>query len=374
MNFDYKDFFKRIYAKMFDSDMLSQAAQVAFYFTFALFPLLLLTISIFGIVLSNSDDLRAELFVYLRQVMPGTAFSLVQTTLEEVAANSGGGKLTFGLLASIWSASAGIDSLRSALDTVYNLKETRPYWKTKLIAIALTVGIGILVLIAIGLIFYGSQLLTFVLPIESSLLLKILGFAIVFVVLMLAFALIYNFLPNHNPFTWKWITPGAFAGIILWLILSGAFRLYLHYFDSYAKTYGSLGAVIVLLLWLYLTALVILIGGAINSILDENSGVAKDATDPAMVASEKKTANASLADAMQKQPGDEVKDTSEDSKKSSAKKAGTSGKADSENSAKSPAREDAEKEKVGTEEKSYGKMVAGGILGGLIAYFSKKKK
>ena len=372
MSFDYKDFFKRIYAKMFDSDMLSQAAQVGFYFTFALFPLLLLTISIFGIVLSNSDDLRAELFVYLRQVMPGTAFALVQTTLEEVAANTGGGKLTFGLLATIWSASAGIDSLRSALDGVYNLKETRSYWKTRLLSIVLTLGIGALILIAVGLIFYGSQLLTFVLPIESPLLLKILGFVIVFVVLMLAFALIYNFLPNHNPFSWKWITPGAFAGILLWLLLSGAFRLYLHYFDSYAKTYGSLGAVIVLLLWLYLTALVILIGGAINAILDENSGVAKAAIDPAQVRSEKITANASLGDALQKQPGALVEKTSNDSKKSSSGKstasapqrAQTSGDSKSESAAKS----------THVEEKSDGKMVAGGILGGLIAYFSKKKK
>jgi membrane protein len=370
MTFDYKDFFKRIYAKMFDSDMLSQAAQVAFYFTFALFPLLLLTISIFGILLSNSDDLRAELFVYLRQVMPGTAFALVQTTLEEVAANTGGGKLTFGLLATIWSASAGIDSLRSALDGVYNLKETRPYWKTRLLSIVLTLGIGILVLIAVGLIFYGSQLLTFVLPIQSPLLLQILGFATVFVVLVLAFALIYNFLPNHNPFSWKWITPGAFTGIILWLILSGAFRLYLHFFDTYAKTYGSLGAVIVLLLWLYLTALVILIGGSINSILDENSGVAKAATDPAQVKSEKKTANASLGDALQKQPNAEVENTSAYSKKSSVKKAKTSADAKSESAEQSPAQE----EVIAVEEKSYGKMIAGGILGGLIAYFSKKKK
>ncbi|MBA2620105.1 MAG: YihY/virulence factor BrkB family protein [Acidobacteria bacterium] len=371
MNFDYKDFFKRIYAKMFDSDMLSQSAQVAFYFTFALFPLLLLIISIFGILLSNSDDLRAELFVYLRQVMPGTAFALVQTTLEEVATNTGGGKLTFGLLATIWSASAGIDSLRSALDGVYNLKETRSYWKTRLLSIVLTLGIGVLILIAVGLIFYGSQLLTFVLPIESPLLLKILGFATVFVVLVLAFALIYNFLPNHNPFSWKWITPGAFTGIILWLILSGAFRLYLHFFDTYAKTYGSLGAVIVLLLWLYLTALVILIGGAINSILDENTGVSKAATDPAQVKSEQKTANSSLGDALQKLPNAEVEDTSDNSKKSSAKKAKTSTGAKSESDEQSPPQE---VEVVVVEEKSYGKMIAGGILGGLIAYFSKKKK
>ena len=82
--------------------------------------------------------------------------------------------------------------------------------------------------------------------------------------LLLAFAILYNFAPNHDAFEWKWLSPGAVIGVVLWIILTGAFRLYLRYFDSYAATYGSLGAVIILMLWLYLTALVILIGGAIN--------------------------------------------------------------------------------------------------------------
>lgn len=363
MNLDYKDFFKHLYAKFFDNNVMSRAAEVAFYFSFALFPLLLFVTSLFGIVLNKQDDLRAELFNYLRQVMPGSAYALVQTTLNEVAAGSSGGKLTFGLLVALWSSSAGIDGLRSALDGVYNLNETRPWWKTKLISLALTLGIGVFVLIALGLVFYGSQLLTLVLPIQSPLLLKILGFAIVFVVLILTFGLIYNFLPNHHPFSWKWISPGAFAGMILWLILSGGFRLYLHYFDTYSKTYGSLGAMIVLLLWLYLTALVILIGGAINAILDEKSGIVKSATDPKQVKSEEKTANAGIADAMQKQPGTDVVKTSTDGKNSTSAKPKVSENSNRENTESSLA-----------EEKSYGKMIAGGFLGVIISYFSKKKK
>jgi membrane protein len=285
-NFSAKDFFVRLYKKINDDDILGNAAQVAFYFSFALFPLLLFLISLFGIILTKADEMRAELFLYLGQIMPGAAYELVQTTLDEVAENSSGGKLTIGILITLWSASAGIDNLRGALNEVYNLKETRSWWKTKLLALLLTLGVGLLAFTALGLIFYGTQLLDYALPVDSPYLLKPLEWITILIVLLLTFALLYNFAPNHDPLDWKWVTPGAIISIILWLLVSNAFRLYLQYFDSYAKTYGSLGAVIILLLWLYLTALVILIGGAINAIFDEETGVEKENEDPKQVEEE----------------------------------------------------------------------------------------
>lgn len=287
MIFDYVDFFKRLWAKISDDDIIGNAAQVAFYFTFALFPLLLFLMSLFGLILSNKEDLQIELFQYLQQVMPGSAFDLVKTTLEEVTSESSGGTLTIGILITLWAASAGIDNLRGTLNEVYNLKETRPWWQAKLTALLLTLGVGVLILVALSLIFYGTQLLTYILPFDSPVILKILGWLTILAVMLLAFALLYNFAPNHAPFEWKWITPGAIAAIVLWILFSVVFQIYLRYFDTYAKTYGSLGAVIILLLWLYLTAFVILVGGAINAILDENSGVKKEATDPKQVKEEK---------------------------------------------------------------------------------------
>ena len=287
MNFDYKDFFKRLYAKISDDDIIGNAAQVAFYFSFALFPLLLFLMSLLGFILNNKEDLQMELFLYLQQVMPASAFELVKTTLVEVTDSSSGGKLTFGILITLWSASAGIDNLRGTLNEVYNLKETRSWLKAKLTSLFLTLSVGILILVALSFIFYGSQLLAWILPFDSPFVLRVLGILTILILLMLAFALLYNFAPNHAPTQWKWITPGAISAIVLWLIFSGAFRLYLQYFDSYAKTYGSLGAMIILLLWLYLSALVILIGGAINAILDEKSGIKKEAEDPKQVTEEK---------------------------------------------------------------------------------------
>lgn len=274
---DWKDFFSRFYTKAInEEDLTGSAAQVAFYFAFALFPLLLFLISLFGIVLESAEDLRSEMFFYLRQVMPGSAFDLVQETIHEVTENSSGGKLTFGILAALYSASAGIDSIRIALNGVYNLTETRPWWKTKLSSILLTLSLGILVTIALGIIFYGGKFVTTVLgwvnlPISSPFILGILQGIIIIITLVSIFAFLYNWLPNHKEHKWVWVTPGAIISIVLWVLFSYGFSLYLSYFDTYNKTYGSLGAVIILMLWLLLTALVILIGGTINAVMQEFS-------------------------------------------------------------------------------------------------------
>ncbi len=274
--FKFKNFFKLLYAKYLEEDILSSAAQVAFYFTFALFPLLLFLLSLLGMVLGSAEDLRNELFYYLRQVMPYSAYELVQTTIQQVTENSSGGKLTIGFFIALWSASAGIDSIRIALNSVFNLNETRSWWHTKLISLLQTLAIAILASTALGFVFYGWKfaslaLKTLNLPIPSPIILVIIQIISVLILLMLVFALIYNFSPNYKANKWVWVTPGAATGIILWVFLSEGFRLYLHFFDSYNKTYGSLGAVIILLLWLYLTALVILVGGLMNATLQEMS-------------------------------------------------------------------------------------------------------
>lgn len=274
---NYKEFVKKVYEKAMDEDITTNAAQVAFYFIFALFPLLLFLLTVIGMILGAAEDIKKELFAYLQQIIPASAVGLIEETLNEVTEGGSGGKLTFGALVALWSASAGIDNIRIALNDVYDLKETRPWWKYKLTSVLMTLGIALLIFFALGIIFYGAQFINLLLtpiglPINSPIIINIFSFAVVGIALILCFALIYSFAPNHTPFTFTWITPGAITAIILWLVFSFGFRLYLGYFDSYAKTYGSLGAMIILLLWLYLTALVILIGGVINAVSNELSG------------------------------------------------------------------------------------------------------
>lgn len=269
-------FLKLLYQKSFEEDIFSRAAQVAFYFSFSLFPLLFFLVSLFGLVLESTAELKTELYQYLQQLMPITAFDLVQKTVDEIVENSSSGKLTIGILVAIWSSSAGMDSIRIALNSVYGLKEKRSWWTTKLLAIIMTLSLASLSAIVLGIVFYGWQLVQIGLnavnlPISSPFILVVIQWITILLVMLFACELIYNFIPSFEKTRWKWITPGSIVAIILWLLLTNGFRLYLQYFNTYNKTYGSLGAVIILMLWLYLTALVILIGGAINSILEEIS-------------------------------------------------------------------------------------------------------
>jgi membrane protein len=271
---DWKAFFRSLYNKITETDVFNHSAQVAFYFSFAFFPLLLFLVSLFGLVLNSTDNLRAELYQYLAQIMPSSAYDLVQKTMDEIIQNSTTGKVTLGLFVTLWSASAGVDSLRDSLNDVYEESEKRPWWHTKLLSVVLTFLFILLLAIALGTATVGWQLLetavgVFGYQISSPWVLSVLQWSVIAFVMVFATAVVYSWLPSFKEFKWVWISPGAVVAIILWVILTSGFRVYLQYFNSYNKTYGSLGAVIILMLWMYLTGMALLIGGAINSVLTE---------------------------------------------------------------------------------------------------------
>ena len=272
--FQFKKFFSELYDKAFDTDVFNHSAQVAFYFSFSFFPLLLFLMSVFGLILESTDTLRQELFIYLAQIMPGSAYDLVQKTLDEIVETGTGGKLTLGLAVTLWSASAGVDSLRSSLNAVYELKEGRSWWHTKLQSLVMTLLFILLIAVAVAGVTSGwkavqSLLGGLGLEITSPLILVSIQWGAIIVIMMFATGVIYSWLPCFKKFKWVWISSGALVAIILWIALTAGFRVYLQFFNTYNKAYGSLGAVIILMLWMYLTAMAILIGGAINSVLTE---------------------------------------------------------------------------------------------------------
>lgn len=274
LEFQWRTFFSKLYFRATDTNIFSHAAQVAFYFTFAIFPLLYFLVSLFGLLLESSHGLRDELYTYLRQVMPLSVFDLVRKTVDEIVANSSGGKATLGLLVTVWSASAGVDAMRTSLNAVYDLKETRWWWKTKLHSLLLTLAVTILAGVALAIVFYGWQLVQYGLgmigmEVTSPLIMVSIQWISILIVMLLVCEIIYNLLPDFGRFRWIWITPGSIVAIVLWVILTTGFRTYLGYFNSYNKAYGSLGAVMIMMLWLYLTASALLIGGAINSVVRE---------------------------------------------------------------------------------------------------------
>jgi membrane protein len=262
----------KLYEKAIEDDIFSSTAQVAFYFSFSIFPLLLFAIGLFGIFLDldTNGQFKQNLYSYLFQIMPFSAYELVKTTVEEASNNSTSGKVTLGLFIALWSASAGVDTLRISLNRVYKFNETRSWWFTRLLSVIFTIVLTLLIGLALSLVFYGSKLLENAgLPENSHYLTNFVQWVIVLVLLLIIFELLYNVLPDRKPFRWFWITPGAIVGIILWLLLSNGLKTYLQYYNTYDRIYGSIGAVIILMLWLYLTAMVILIGGMINAILRE---------------------------------------------------------------------------------------------------------
>jgi membrane protein len=272
----WSDFFKRVWSDIGNDDIFGRAAQLSYYFLLALFPLLLFLTSTIGLVMGAGTGLRHSLFNYLSQVLPASASSLVSTTMFEVSESSGGGKVSFGILAALWAASAGMGAVSESLNAAYHVKETRPWWKQRLTAVGLTIALSLLIISALVLVLYGGKIADFLAAtygFGGTFVIgwKVLQWPIVLAFLLVGFALIYYWAPDLADQDWKWVTPGSAVAVGLWLLVSFGFRLYLHYFDSYSKTYGSLGAVIVLMLWFYFTGAAILIGGEVNSDLEDEA-------------------------------------------------------------------------------------------------------
>ncbi|HZQ23491.1 MAG TPA: YihY/virulence factor BrkB family protein [Terriglobales bacterium] len=265
-----RDLAKRVWQQINEDNVLGRASELAYNFLLSIFPLLLFLLALFGLFASRGTELKSNLFFHLSQVLPPAAYQLVTKTITEVANNTGSGKLTFGLLFALWSASGGMTTMISVLDEAYGVRESRSWIKVHLVAIGLTIAISVLVLAALAIVLLGGWLAPFLgakfgMGPVFVVGWKILQYVAALCFIILSFALIYYFAPDVREQHWYWITPGSVVGVGLWILASFAMRMYLHFFNSYSRTYGSLGAVIILLLWFYVTGLAFLIGGETNS-------------------------------------------------------------------------------------------------------------
>ncbi|MCA1629315.1 MAG: YihY/virulence factor BrkB family protein [Acidobacteria bacterium] len=266
----WKELAQRVWREVGEDDIFGNAAKLSYYFLLALFPLLLFLTTLLGYLADAGSELRNEMIRILAAVIPADASSLIFKTVNEVEEHAGGGKLSFGVIATLWAASNGMTAITDALNVAYEVKETRPWWKSRLVALALTVILSVLIMTALLLVLFGGKIAKWVAASYSFgsvfvMTWSVVQWAFVLAFVLLAFALIYYFAPDVRVRRWQWITPGTVTAVVLWLLVSFAFRLYLHFFNSYSATYGALGAVIILMLWFYLTGAAILIGGEINS-------------------------------------------------------------------------------------------------------------
>jgi membrane protein len=253
-------------------DVFGHAAQLSYYFVLALFPLLIFLSTLLGYFFASQPGLYFRLIDYLGQVMPQPAFDLMRATFDEITRTAGGGKLTFGLALALWTASSGMEAIIESLNVAYAVSELRPRWKRRLVAIGLTVALGALVATALFLILASGAVARAVgrySPLlerigEWS---KIAQWGIGLCFLLLALSLIFRFAPNLRRPRWEANLPGAVLALIFWILASAGLRFYLSAFDSFNRAYGSLGAVILLLVWLYVSGAAILIGGELNSVI-----------------------------------------------------------------------------------------------------------
>jgi membrane protein len=260
----------KVFHGISEDDLLSRASGLAFDLVLALFPLMLFLLALFGLFASRGSQLLDNLLSYVSDFLPPAASQLFDGVVDELASHSGGGKLTFGIVAGLWVASGGMTSMISTLNAVNRVRETRSWIRVRSIAVGLTLVITSLLLSALLMVIVGGRFVGW-LAVEFSwssfLLVAWLEFrwpaAALFV--MLSFSLVYYCGPNLAQRRWHWITPGSLFGVLLWLASSAGLRVYLHFFNSYSSTYGSLGAVMILLVWLYVTGLAFLVGGEINA-------------------------------------------------------------------------------------------------------------
>jgi membrane protein len=253
-----------------EDDLFGRASELAYNFLLALFPLLLFMLTLFGLFASRSNELQSSLLSYFADFLPPSAFQLLKAITIEMAANATSGKLTFGIILTLWFASGGMSSMISTLDAVYHVRESRGWLWGRVIALGLTIAILTLLMTSLFIVLVGghfSDWIAIKLHLTSIILIvwKVLQWVAVVLFLTLSFSLIYYFGPSLEQRRWHWMTPGSIFGAFLWLAASAGLRVYLHFFNTYTATYGSLAAIMILLVWLYVTGLSFLIGGEINA-------------------------------------------------------------------------------------------------------------
>lgn len=253
-----------------EDNVFGGAAELAYYFLLALFPMLIFLTSLVGFL----PGLQAKILSALAQIAPADAMKLVEDTLMDVISHRSGGLISFGILGTLWASSSGVESLIGTLNVAYEAKEKRSFWKVRLIAIGLTISFALLVISGAALVMFSHKLsdwLNELLGFGTALSVvgSIIGYIIGLTFIFLGIQLLYYFGPDVKQ-KWKWITPGAAFAVIAILVGSFLFSLYLRVAPSNSATYGSLGAVITLMLWLYLIGLALLIGGEINSEIEKS--------------------------------------------------------------------------------------------------------
>ena len=274
----WRDILKRTFNEsFFKDDVLGMSAQLAYYFFLALFPALLFLISLASFF--PVANLMDEVVKTLGRVAPPDVLKFLMEQMQKLSNQDNGGILTFAFLFTIWSSSGAMTSIISTLNAAYDIEEGRPWWKVRLTAIALTVGVALFILVSATLVIAGPELAEKVatwlhLGNTFALTWKIVQWPVVLALVITAVAIVYYFAPDAEQ-EFVLITPGAVFATILWIAASIGVRFYVANFGNYNETYGTLAGVMILLLWFYVSGLCILMGAEMNAEIEHASPYGK---------------------------------------------------------------------------------------------------
>lgn len=268
-----RDVAKESVKEFLDDDMATYAAALAYQVLLSLFPFIIFLIALLSFL--RIPGFFNWLVEQARGVLPEDALGQVTEVIGEVQNQREGGLLSFGIIAAVWIASAGIRSTMNAMNAAYGVEEGRPAWKRYLVSILYTLGLAVVIVVAVGLMLVGPQVMTwlteqFGMDQLFVTLWRWLRLPVAVVLLMLAVALIYYFAPNVDQ-RFRFITPGTVLAVIVWVAASLGFSYYVSNFANYSATYGSIGAIIVLLLYFFLSSLVLLFGAEVNAVIEHHA-------------------------------------------------------------------------------------------------------
>lgn len=269
----WPELLKRTYKDMMEDDALGLAAQLAYYFFLALFPAILCIIALASFFpLQNFTD---EMINALGRFAPEEMLALIREQMVRLAQSNDGGIFSIGLLGAVWSSSAALVAIISAMNKAYDIEESRPWWKVRITAILLTIGLAAFIVLSFSLIVGGPQIADwlanqYALGAAFAWTWKVLQWPIAFALIVTGISLVYYLAPDADQ-DWVWIAPGSLLAATLWVIGSLAFRFYVVSFGSYETTYGAVAGVILLLLWFYLSGLVIILGAELSAEIEHAS-------------------------------------------------------------------------------------------------------
>ena len=261
------DFMIYFIIKVKNDDIFALGAQLAYYLILSFFPFLIFLMTIIGF--SKLDSM--QIIEGLSAILPSSVFELTSTIVVEVVENQYTGLLGVSIVLSMWAASSAFRAVTKGINKAYNLKENRSFIKRAIIALICTFALAFTIVIALVLLVFGNligDLLISYIPYNALVgkLWNLLRYIMVLAIMICIFAGIYRYTPAKR-ISWREAFPGAIVSTIGWLIVSLGFSFYINNFSNYSKIYGGLGAVIILITWLYLTSIILILGGEINSVI-----------------------------------------------------------------------------------------------------------